>query len=145
MRNITLFVIAILITHLSLAQTATEVVKKADQKVRGTMLRVFFKRALSDFLPKQIIRKKKHGFGLPFGRWLVTDQGLREIVYDALLGLQSRKIVRREFVSQLIDRTLLEHSAYYGGFVWVLMQLELWHREHEAAYRADSEHNQGIL
>jgi hypothetical protein len=36
-----------------------------DWKLRGMRLRWFFKKALSDFLPPEIIAKKKHGFGLP--------------------------------------------------------------------------------
>ena len=30
-------------------------------------LRWFYKRAMQDFLPDEIITKNKHGFGLPFG------------------------------------------------------------------------------
>jgi asparagine synthase (glutamine-hydrolysing) len=36
-------------------------------KLKGTKLRYFFKEALRDFLPNEIITKQKHGFGLPFG------------------------------------------------------------------------------
>ena len=42
-------------------------------KVRGLRLRYFFKQALKGFLPMEILRKKKHGFGLPFGLWAVSD------------------------------------------------------------------------
>jgi asparagine synthase (glutamine-hydrolysing) len=38
-----------------------------DQKMAGLELRSFFKRAMEGFLPEQILRKTKHGFGLPFG------------------------------------------------------------------------------
>ncbi len=46
-------------------------------KVRGLRLRHFFKEALADFLPPEIIAKKKHGFGLPVGVWLVRDKAFR--------------------------------------------------------------------
>ena len=48
-----------------------------EWKVKRLRLRWFFKRALSDFLPREIIAKKKHGFGLPFGLWLVKHPGLQ--------------------------------------------------------------------
>jgi asparagine synthase (glutamine-hydrolysing) len=38
-------------------------------KVRRGQLRWFFKQALRGFLPSAILRKRKHGFGLPFGIW----------------------------------------------------------------------------
>ena len=42
-------------------------------KLRGLRLRYFFKDALRDFLPAAILRKSKHGFGLPFGPWILKD------------------------------------------------------------------------
>ena len=45
-------------------------------KVRGTKLRWFFKEALRDLLPTEIINKSKHGFGLPFGLWSSASRAL---------------------------------------------------------------------
>ena len=39
-------------------------------KLKGPQLRWFFKEALRDFLPPEIIAKQKHGFGLPVGEWI---------------------------------------------------------------------------
>ncbi len=50
-----------------------------DLKVRGRKLRYFFKEALRGFLPDEIIAKKKHGFGLPFGVWLLRDDGAARV------------------------------------------------------------------
>ena len=49
-------------------------------KLKGFKLRYFFKEALRDFLPPEIISKKKHGFGLPFGVWLTRHSGLQALV-----------------------------------------------------------------
>ena len=75
-------------------------------------------------MPKQIIDKQKHGFGLPFGDWLVSHAGLRSMAFDSLGSLKKRRIVRAEFIDDLTDRRLAEHPTYYGGLVWVLMILE---------------------
>src|SRR5947208_1101643 len=37
-----------------------------DLKLKGLQLRWFFKHALREFLPPEILTKTKHGFGLPF-------------------------------------------------------------------------------
>jgi asparagine synthase (glutamine-hydrolysing) len=99
-------------------------------KLRGTRLRYFFKEALRDFLPPEIIAKKKHGFGLPVGAWLVGYEPLRALSRDALASLGKRGIIRADYPEALFRTHLREHAAYYGTLVWVLMMMELWFQEH---------------
>jgi asparagine synthase (glutamine-hydrolysing) len=96
------------------------------QKLNGTQLRYFFKNALRDVLPLAIRRKKKHGFGLPFGLWLQRHIGLRQFAFDSLSDLKARHIVRAEFIDDLQKRHFPEHPSYHGTMVWVLMMLEQW-------------------
>jgi asparagine synthase (glutamine-hydrolysing) len=97
-------------------------------KLRGTKLRWFFKQALSDFLPREILTKTKHGFGLPFGPWLKTHRPLQELVRDTLHDLKSRRIIRAEFLDELMQTHLSAHASYYGTMIWVLVMLEQWFR-----------------
>lgn len=97
-----------------------------EQKLKGTRLRHFFKEALRDTLPPEVIKKQKHGFGLPFGLWLQTDSHLREFAYDNLSALKHRHIVRADFIDSLLGERLSQHAAYHGTMVWVLMMLEQW-------------------
>jgi len=99
-------------------------------KVRGLKLRYFFKHALRDFLPPEILAKSKHGFGLPFGEWLKNSSELQDVIYGSLTDLKSRRIVRSEFVDHLIDTHRAGHAAYYGTMIWVLAMLEQWLRQH---------------
>ena len=98
----------------------------ASMKVRGLTLRHFFKGALRGFLPDEILRKKKHGFGLPFGPWLMRDASLAHFARSALERLAERGFIRRELVHDLFSNRLGEHSGFYGEMVWVLMMLEHW-------------------
>ncbi|MDA8092654.1 MAG: asparagine synthase C-terminal domain-containing protein [Betaproteobacteria bacterium] len=100
-------------------------------KLKGTRLRYFFKAALRDFLPREIIKKQKHGFGLPFGLWLNTHKPLQELAFDSLSALKGRRIVRASFIDELTDTHLGAHAGYYGTMVWVLMMLEQWARAHD--------------
>jgi len=102
----------------------------AHYKLRGLRLRWFFKEALRGFLPDEIIAKKKHGFGLPFGVWVCQHPGLKALAADALGSLKSRGIVRADFIGRLWDDYLPSHPGYYGEMVWILMMLELWMRRH---------------
>lgn len=102
----------------------------ARLKVRGLKLRHFFKYALKDFLPPEIIAKRKHGFGLPFGVWLVEHPALHEVAGDSLQAFRKRGYLRPEYIDQLLRRHDTEHASYYGVMVWVIMMLEHWLATH---------------
>jgi asparagine synthase (glutamine-hydrolysing) len=104
-------------------------------KLRGMKLRWFFKEALRGFLPDEIITKKKHGFGLPFGVWAVRDAPLAALARDSLLGLGERGIVQPGFVRAVLEQHLPQHPGYYGEVVWILMMLEQWLRQHAPDWR----------
>lgn len=101
-----------------------------ELKLKGTKLRYFFKEALRGVLPDEIISKKKHGFGLPFGVWLQKHRPLHELAADSLNDLAARRIVRRTFIDDLLGKHLKEHAGYHGTMVWVLMMLEQWLKQH---------------
>lgn len=103
----------------------------AEWKLKGLTLRWFFKDALRGFLPDEIIAKKKHGFGLPFGVWACKHDGLKALAVDALSTMRERGIVRPEFIDELLNTHLPAHPGYYGEMVWILMILEFWLRAHE--------------
>ncbi|WP_241516822.1 asparagine synthetase B family protein [Roseateles puraquae] len=104
-------------------------------KLKGLKLRWFFKEALRGFLPDEILTKKKHGFGLPFGPWAVKDAALNALATESLRGIVARGIVRADFVDSLLTQRLKEHAGYYGEMVWILMMLEQWLRRHAPNYR----------
>jgi asparagine synthase (glutamine-hydrolysing) len=104
-------------------------------KLKGLKLRWFFKEALRGFLPDEILTKKKHGFGLPFGPWAVKDAALNALAAESLRGVAARGLVRSEFVESLLKQRLREHAGYYGEMVWILMMLEQWLRRHAPDWR----------
>jgi asparagine synthase (glutamine-hydrolysing) len=107
----------------------------ADYKLRGQRLRWFFKEALRDLLPQEILVKRKQGFGLPFGVWALSDARLGGLVGDALGAIAGRGIVRPSFVSTLRGTLLPSHPGYYGELVWILVMLEFWLRRHRPDFR----------
>ncbi len=97
-----------------------------DYKLRRFKLRWFFKEALRGFLPDAVIKKKKHGFGLPFGVWMMKHPRLRAMATDSLVAFKERGIVRAAFIDDLLQKLLPDHPGYYGEMVWILMMLEQW-------------------
>ena len=120
-----------------LAQTVLDFSLKlpVDYKLKGLKLRWFFKEALRGFLPDQIITKKKQGFGLPFGVWLMRHEALKKFVFDSLTSLSTRGVIRPEFIELLIRQRLPEHPGYYGEMAWILMMLEQWLQSHVPKWR----------
>jgi len=101
-----------------------------QMKLRGQQLRYFFKRALKDFLPSEIIAKPKHGFGLPFGEWLRTSSDLQETIEGSLNDLRARGWLRPEFIDRVLHDHRTNHAGFYGSMIWVLAMLELWLKAH---------------
>jgi asparagine synthase (glutamine-hydrolysing) len=97
---------------------------------KGLELRSFYKRAMQGFLPDEILNKKKHGFGLPFGVWLKTHGRLRELIYGLLAGLKTRGIVKPDFLDNLVQEHQKGHPGYYGYAIWDLAMLEAWLAAH---------------
>jgi asparagine synthase (glutamine-hydrolysing) len=97
-------------------------------KRSGRHGKVVLKKAVEDLLPRAILRRPKHGFGVPLGAWFRGE--LRPLVEDTLLdGARLRhrldvSIIRRMFDDHLALR------ADRGHQLWALLTLELWMRKH---------------
>lgn len=104
----------------------------AALKMKGTQLRTFFKDAYADLLPLAIRKKTKHGFGLPIPIWLRTDRVLNDMMYDLVLSPRSiqRGYFKKTVLEDIIERHKTDETSFYGGMLWNLMMLELWHRRH---------------
>jgi asparagine synthase (glutamine-hydrolysing) len=103
----------------------------ANLKVKGFKKRYLFKRAFRDLLPVEIIKKKKHGFGIPVAVWLKSDARFVELSKDTLLSRRAfeRGYFRRAFIEDLFRQHEADDSSYYGDTLWTFLALELWHRQ----------------
>ena len=102
----------------------------ARLKVRGRELRTFFKEAYADLLPVEVLRKTKHGFGLPIPVWLRSDPDLHAMMRDLVLGerLRARGIFAPGALEALVRRHETDTTSFYGTILWNVMILELWLR-----------------
>jgi asparagine synthase (glutamine-hydrolysing) len=98
----------------------------ASEKLPGNKLRDFFKKSMKNFLADETLSKPKHGFGLPFGRWMRTTPSLVSLTEQSLQDLKKRNIIQETFIDKALDMQKNEHSAYYGELIWILTVLELW-------------------
>jgi len=100
----------------------------ASLKLRHMRLKYMLRKVGERYLPREIVRARKQGFGFPLGPWMRTGQ-LSEFV-RAVLG-QSVLVKAGIFSASAIGQLLDEHT---GGRVdhnyrlWLLANVELWYR-----------------
>ena len=96
-------------------------------KIGGLSLKRALKHAMRDELPRAILRRRKHGFGVPLDRWFRED--LRGYV-EHMLGEPGARI-RGHLRCDAVDMLLAEHAAgsrQRGGALWTLLTLEVFLR-----------------
>lgn len=100
----------------------------AKLKLRGMNGKVILKSALRGIVPDAILDRPKMGFGVPLPAWFRNE--LRDLPGEILMGSDARvhAYVRPAAIAQMIEE---HHSqrANHSMRLWMLLQLELWHRE----------------
>ncbi len=101
-------------------------------KVRGLEKRYLFKRAFRTLLPPETLAKQKHGFGVPASAWLKSHPGFHALARETLLspGARQRGYFRTGAIERLFQRHAADSTPFYGGILWTVLMLELWHRQH---------------
>ncbi len=97
-------------------------------KLKGFQTKFIVKRLGERMLPKEIVHRKKSGFGVPISSWLRDKKGM-----GRYLDLFSEpRFEQRDYLkTQVVQRLAQEHlsgKADHGEILWGLINLELWHR-----------------
>jgi len=101
-------------------------------KLRRLTSKYILKRALADVLPRETLRRRKKGFGVPLGRWLRGE--LAPLVRDVL----APDVIRRAglFRVAAVERLIAEHAAGrhdHRKKLYTLLAFQLWSSRYRAA------------
>ena len=98
-----------------------------ELKMRGRQTKRILREVAKPLLPKEVLRRRKQGFGLPVDRWMRDD--LAPLSRDVLLDQTARErgILEPSSVETLLQRH--QRGEPRGDQIWALMILELWYRE----------------
>jgi len=98
-----------------------------DLKLRGLKRKYILKRAAEKLLPREVVWRKKAGFGAPIRSWLHGP--LRPMVDELLsaVTVKRRGLFRPEEVKRVIEANLSGREDY-NLQVFQLLTLELWQR-----------------
>jgi asparagine synthase (glutamine-hydrolysing) len=97
----------------------------ADLKVKRSGGKWILKEALKDFLPPEILHRRKMGFGIPLDKWFRGP--LNKFLKDTLLSGPTRH--RGFFQIRSIENLIKEHESGqrdHGYKLWSLLMFELW-------------------
>jgi asparagine synthase (glutamine-hydrolysing) len=99
----------------------------SNLKLRGIEAKYLLKHTLSELLPREVLQRKKMGFGVPIDVWFRKD--LKEMAYDILLDTRctERGYFKKEAILKLLDEHVSEQYDHCYR-IWALLFLELWHK-----------------
>jgi len=101
-------------------------------KVKNDMLKYLLKKALSNYLPPEILMRTKHGFGAPVETWMSNQ--LRDYVLDSLNpGCKIEGFVKPEAIRSIKDTFYMNNGKrdYRDVFkLWLFFALEFWMRQY---------------
>lgn len=100
----------------------------AARKVGLRRLKPLLRHSMMPLLPKEIWNRRKHGFGVPMGRWFREGE-LRSVFEDEVLAADSRSSEMLD--AGVVRRLWSEHqggAAEHGHRLWTMLTLERWLR-----------------
>jgi asparagine synthase (glutamine-hydrolysing) len=99
----------------------------SSMKVRGLTLKYLLKKAIAPWMPAEILKRKKRGFGAPIGAWMRKE--LQPLISELLSENQVRR--RGLFEWPAVASLLQAHQQQrndYTDQIFGLIMLELWCR-----------------
>jgi asparagine synthase (glutamine-hydrolysing) len=97
-----------------------------DQKLHGSQGKYILKKAMEPLLPREILHRKKKGFGIPIAEWLKGR--LNPLMHDVLSP--TRLAAQGLFNSGYVQTLISEHEkgvASHHKQLWTLLVFQLWH------------------
>lgn len=94
-------------------------------KLKGITSKYILKKAMKNFLPNEVIQRKKKGFGVPVAKWVKGP--LKDFLGDFLSAQRIKKegFLNPEFVTSLLQDHLLNKKDNRKQ-LWTLLVWELW-------------------
>ena len=97
-------------------------------KLKGKDGKHVLKKVMGRYLPRDILYRKKMGFGVPVAEWLRKD--IREEAKTLILDSEP---VKEYFNYDRVERMWNEHQSglrNYTALLWMIMSFTMWHRTH---------------
>lgn len=96
-----------------------------EAKIHHFTLKYILRKSFQGIVPDAIIKRKKHGFGVPLAKWFRED--LQSYIKDQPLANNSKihYYVSKERLKQIFGEHLAG-TKDWGQQLWLLLTFELW-------------------
>jgi len=97
-------------------------------KLKGFTTKYIFKKLMTGKLPKNIVHRKKKGFGIPLANWLSKE--LKPLVFDLLseARIKQQGLFDYQYINKLLDDHF-SRRADNRKMIWALMVFQLWYKK----------------
>lgn len=94
-------------------------------KMRGFETKSLLKKIAAKLVPKEVIYRRKMGFGVPVGNWLRNE--MKDFLREILLSEKSlnRGIIKPEMLRKYVGEHINSERDHTSR-IWTLLMLELW-------------------
>lgn len=94
-------------------------------KMKRMETKSLLKKVAARLVPREVIYRRKMGFGVPVGNWFRTN--MKDFVCGVLLSEKSfsRGIIRPEMMKKYVEEHINSERDYTHQ-IWTLLMLELW-------------------
>ena len=95
-------------------------------KIRGRQLKYLLRKVAARYVPREIVRLPKQGFGFPLGQWMRSD--LRDVLEHRLKNSRfvEAGIFRSEYLQTLFEQHVSGRQDH-SYRLWLLLGLEIWY------------------
>ena len=98
-------------------------------KINNNEQKYLLKKVLEDFLPAELIYRKKWGFPAPLNKWLKTDLSFLIDKYLNSTFLKQQNIFNYQFVEKLVGKFRAGQEFHYKR-IWALIFFQLWYQKY---------------
>ena len=97
----------------------------ASIKMKGFQTKSLLKKVAARLVPKEVIYRRKMGFGMPLNHWLRGE--MKDFLREILLSEKSLKrgIIKPEMLKRYVEEHISAQSDHVHQ-LWTLLMLELW-------------------
>lgn len=96
------------------------------------------KKVALDHLPKEIVYRKKSGFGVPLAKWFREPEGMGGLVKDLCADIKKEDFVDKAYFEKLVS----EHSlglSDHSDLLWTCVNFLIWKKKTFVKYATPSE------
>ena len=94
-------------------------------KLRNNTSKYILKRALKNYLPRDIIYRKKQPFHMPLDEWL--SKGIKNYFFDLLEQPINSKLFNKRYIEKIFNN-YNNSKLYYGRQLWSLGIFNIWYK-----------------